>query len=329
MIPAQPRRPLPRLAAGFLFLCAGAAAQPAAPGPQEPAPLGPGVVARLDGADISLADYQEFLWRQTGKRALGQMVDELLLEKACLRFGIQVDEAALGAAVEERMSQALQERPAAAFEADMRARGFDLPMLREMFRTEALRLQRLDGLIRATRSATDARILTAFEARYGTGGVKVEVRHLLFMPHVLRAERIRAGADAKNLDADALKAEAESLAREARARAAAGEDFAALAGALSHDQVSKKEGGLISSYRPGLYGPSFTEAVESLEPGGLSPVVESGAGFHVIQLVSRTRTRLEEVRAQLVAEVLAAEPDWQEREDLLAALRGKANLEMW
>ena len=114
-----------------------------------------------------------------------------------------------------------------------------------------------------------------------------------------------------------------------RARAAGGEDFAALASAMSHDQVSKKDGGLIGSYRPGLYGPAFTAAVESLEPGAISPVIESGAGFHVIQLVSRTRTRLEDVRQELTREILEAEPTWQEREDLLEALRGKSKLEMW
>jgi parvulin-like peptidyl-prolyl isomerase len=297
--------------------------------PQEPAPLGAGVVARLDGVDISLAAYQDFLWRQTGKRALNQMVDDMLLEKACLRFGITTDEAAVSAAAEERLVQAAQGQPLDQFEADLRTRGFDLSMLRALFRTEALRVQRLDSLVRATRSATDARLETAFEARYGPGGIQVELRQILFMPHVLRAERIRGGADPKTLDQDELKAESARMAAEARARAAAGEDFGALAGAISHDQVSKKDGGRISSYRPGLYGPAFTAAVENLEPGELSPVVESGAGFHVIQLVARTRTQMAEVREQLISEVMAAEPDWQEREDLLAALRGKAKLEMW
>ncbi len=317
--------------AAALVLLAAAAGALSAPEQeaQEPAPLGPGVVARLDGADISLASYQDFLWRQSGKRALNQMVDDLLLEKACARFGVAVDEAAVEAAAEERLTQAAQGRPLADFETEMRARGFDLPMLRELFRGEARRLQRLDGLVRATRSATDARVQAAFEARHGAGGLQVEVRHMLFMPHVLRAELIRGGADAKTLDQEALKADAAALAEQARARAAAGESFAELAAALSHDQVSKKESGLIASYRPGLYGPAFTAAVEGLLPGEISPVVESGAGFHVIQLVSRTQTRLADVREQLIREVMEAEPDWQEREDLQAALRGKAKLEMW
>lgn len=317
--------------AAALVLLATAAGALSAPKreAQEPAPLGPGVVARLDGVDISLAAYQDFLWRQSGKRALNQMVDDLLLEKACARFGVLVDEAAAEAAAEERLAQASQGRPLADFETEMRTRGFDLPMLRDMFRVEARRIQRLDGLVRATRSATDARLQAAFEARHGAGGLQLEVRHMLFMPHVLRAERIRAGADPKTLDQEALKTEAAALAEQARARAAAGEDFAELAGALSHDQVSKKDGGLIASYRPGLYGPAFTEAIEGLQPGEISPVVESGAGFHVVLLVARNQTRLADVREQLIREVMEAEPDWQEREDLQAALRGKAKLEMW
>lgn len=322
-------RPFIGLTALALLLIAAELLRPAAQEPQEPAPLGSGVVARLDGADITLADYKDFLWRQNGKRAVSQMVDDILLEKACQRFGIPADEAAVGAAVEERLVQAAQGQPLELFESDLRTRGFDLSMLRELFRTEALRVQRLDGLVLATRTATDARLETAFEARYGTGGIQVELRHVLFMPHVLRAERIRGGADPKSLDQDQLKSDAAALAAEARARAAAGEDFGALAGAISHDQVSKKDGGRISSYRPGLYGPAFSAAVDALQPGEISPVIESGAGFHVIQLVSRTRTELATVRAGLIEELMAAPPDWQEREDLLTALRGKAKLEMW
>lgn len=311
-------RCLPAAAAALLILPA-----------QEPQPLASGVVARLDGEDITLAAYQDFLWRQTGKRAVSQMADEILLEKAAQRFGVTLDEAAADAAAADRLAQAAQGRPAAEFEAEMRSRGYDPEMLRALFRAEALRVQRLDGIARATRSATDARIAAAFEADFGPGGVQVEVAHLLFMPHVMRADRIRAGADPKSLDAEALKQEARELAQRARARAAAGEDFAALAAELSHDQVSKKEGGRIVNYRPGLYGPAFSDAVAALQPGECSTVIETGAGFHVVLLHSRTVTRLEEVKADLIERILAAEPDWQEREEILNALRGKSNLQLW
>jgi hypothetical protein len=202
-------------------------------------------------------------------------------------------------------------------------------MLCALFRSEAVRVQRLDGIARATRAATDARIAAAFEADYGAGGTRVEVAHLLFMPHVMRAERIRGGADPKSLDAEALKQEARALAEAARQRAMAGEDFGALAAELSHDQVSKKESGRIANYRPGLYGPAFTDAVAALEPGGVSAVIETGAGFHVIRLVSRTVTRLQDVRPALIERIMNAEPDWQEREEILNALRGKSNLQLW
>ncbi len=329
-MPRPSLRHVPILAAALILpLAARAPDGVAAQEPQEPAPLPTGVVARLDGTDISLTAYQEFLWRQTGKRALSQMVDDLLLEKACIRFGVQADEAAAAQAADERILQASQGRAPEEFEIEMRARGFDAAMLRDLFRAEAIRVQRLDALVRATRTATDTRLQAAFEAKHGPGGVQVEIRHVLCMPHVMRAERIRGGADPKTMDQEALKSEARALAESARGRIAAGEDFAAVASEVSHDQVSKKDGGKIQTYRPGLYGPAFTAAVEALQPGAISEVMESGAGFHVIQVVARTVTRMDEVRAILVEEVLTAEPTWQDREDLLAALRNKADLKMW
>lgn len=298
---------------------------------QEPAsaPLPEGVVARLDGEDISLAEYQDYLWRQTGKRMLPQLVDDRLIARACERFGVEADPAEVEARVAERLEQLMQGREAAVVEAEMRVRGFGLDTLRENLRAEFTRNGRLDALVRATRVATDVRLRAAFEAAYGPGGKQVEVRQVLCMPHVLRAERIRAGADPASIDQEAMREEARALAEAAHARIAAGEDFATVVNDCSHDQATKASGGVLAAYRPGLYGAEFTAAVEALEIGEVSGIVASSAGFHVVQVTRRTVTEFRAVRAELVDAVMQAEPTWQEREELLAGLRARAKIELW
>ncbi|MCB9746024.1 MAG: peptidylprolyl isomerase [Alphaproteobacteria bacterium] len=81
-----------------------------------------------------------------------------------------------------------------------------------------------------------------------------------------------------NRDRDEALALAESL----RARLAAGEDFAELARTYS-DDGSARRGGFLGSAGPGAWVPAFEEAVRGLPVGGLSGVVESHYGFHVIR----------------------------------------------
>ncbi len=298
---------------------------------QEPAtpPLPEGAVALLNGEPVTLEAYKEFLWKQSGKRALPQMLDEMLLLKACERFHVSVDTAAVEATVAERLAQISQGRPQSDFASDIQARGFDEAMLRASLLEEALHVARLDALLRATRVATDQRLQAAFDAEYGPGGVQLELRQVLCMPHVLRAEKIKAGADAREIDLESCKAEARSRAEDARHRLLAGEAFAAVAEALSHDQTTRLAGGQILNYRPGIYGAEFTAAVAALKPGETSAVIETAAGFHIVEVTMRTVTDFQKVRASLVLSVMSAEPNWQEREELLAGLRNQAKIQLW
>jgi len=297
------------------------------PAAQEPLPAG--VVARLDGAAISKQDYLEFLYLRLGKRPVEEFVSNLLVEQEAAVYGIELAPERLAELVAEREDREREALPGAAFEERLMREGKDLAMYRALTREEVRREHLLGELVRATRVVTDERLQQEFERSYGLDGLKLRVRHVLVMPNVLRAERIRAGARPDQLDLAALKEEARRLAEDALARLQAGEDFAAVAVALSHDRVTREQGGELQNYNGRLYGPDFRAVVEALQPGQLSSVVESGAGFHVVQLIDRTLTPLDSVRAELVQQILDAEPTWQERNALVQALLAKADLQLW
>jgi len=79
-----------------------------------------------------------------------------------------------------------------------------------------------------------------------------------------------------------LQVRAESVLK----RAQAGEDFAALAREFSNsgDRVNGGQLGLRSADR---YPPLFIDATQNLPVGGLSAVLRSGAGFHVLKVVEK------------------------------------------
>lgn len=108
---------------------------------------------------------------------------------------------------------------------------------------------------------------------------------------------------------DAARAAAEAVI----ARLKAGEDFAAVAAEVSADAGTKAQGGDLGWISRGMLVGPFEDALFALEAGGLSDVVRTEFGFHVI--------RLEEVRAgelqpfEAVRDELAAETRTRRAED--------------
>ncbi len=81
---------------------------------------------------------------------------------------------------------------------------------------------------------------------------------------------------------DKTKEEAKQFAEELRKQALAGEDFAKLAETNSDDRGSAAAGGSLGSFTREQMVPEFSNAAFALEVGGVSKVVESPFGFHVI-----------------------------------------------
>ena len=70
-------------------------------------------------------------------------------------------------------------------------------------------------------------------------------------------------------------------------RARAGEDFTRLVREFSDGAGAATNGGLVGLRTADRYPPLFVEATRTLREGGISEVVRSGAGFHVIKVVEK------------------------------------------
>jgi peptidyl-prolyl cis-trans isomerase SurA len=75
--------------------------------------------------------------------------------------------------------------------------------------------------------------------------------------------------------------------QELRYRVLNGENFATLAILYSEDPGSAKNGGELGLFGRGEMYPAFEVAAFSLEKGGVSEIVETEAGFHILQLIER------------------------------------------
>lgn len=121
-------------------------------------------------------------------------------------------------------------------------------------------------------------------------------RHELVVRHlVVLSERWRP---AEHRDSARTRAE------EALARARAGEDFEVLVAEYSDEPRAAERGGLLEPGREGSWVPEFWEAASSLDEGEISDVVETEFGFHVIRLQERNPVPFDEVRHQVVEQMV-------------------------
>ncbi|MDJ0363679.1 peptidylprolyl isomerase [Hymenobacter sp. H14-R3] len=86
---------------------------------------------------------------------------------------------------------------------------------------------------------------------------------------------------------DKAKQDAIAQLNDLRGRILAGESFETLAKQFSQDPGSGAQGGYLGFFKKGELVPEYEAASRKLEPGQMSPVVESQFGFHLIQFIER------------------------------------------
>jgi peptidyl-prolyl cis-trans isomerase D len=114
-------------------------------------------------------------------------------------------------------------------------------------------------------------------------------------PEQVRARHIlvKVQADASDAQKADAKARAEGLRKKIVDEKA---DFAELARQFSEDTGSKASGGDLGFNAAGAWVPEFSRAAFALAPGGVSEVVQSQFGFHVIKVEEKRPPQTKELK---------------------------------
>lgn len=122
------------------------------------------------------------------------------------------------------------------------------------------------------RSASGFHIVKLLDTRAAAAHMvsQTSARHIL-----VQTNRIVTDAEARQ--------RLTNLARRIRA----GEDFAALARAVSDDKGSAAQGGELGWVSPGQLVPEFEQAMHSLAPGEVSEPFRTQFGWHIVQVLDR------------------------------------------
>jgi peptidyl-prolyl cis-trans isomerase SurA len=205
-----------------------------------------------------------------------QVLERLVLDKAQLQLaqstGMRVDELQLDRAV-QRIAQnngmALSE-----FRRALERDGVDFERFRADLRQQILlarlREREVDDRVQVSEAEIDA-YLEEHKASLASA-VEYDVAHILVrVPEQARPEQVE---------------QARARAARVREEARAGADFARLAASHS-DAGDALQGGALGWRAPGRLPELFAEALRNLQPGAVSDLLRSPAGFHVVKLLGR------------------------------------------
>lgn len=161
------------------------------------------------------------------------------------------------------------------------------PLVRQQLDQEMI-LRYRDSLVQVDTAVTDEELRAAFEEE--APGARIRARHVLlgYPPEATPAQR------------DSVRAEAEAL----RERILSGASFEEVARERSQDPGSAPRGGDLGFFGRGDMVRPFEEAAFALEPGEVSPVVESPFGVHLIRLEERRSPGFDEVREEFRARLV-------------------------
>lgn len=271
-----------RLAAGLLLALAAFAA------PAREVVLVDRVVAVVNKDVITLTELHEQtaaamaeLRRQgiaAPERAVleRQVLERLVLDKAQQQLaeatGLRVDELQLDRAV-QRVAQN-NNLPLAEFRRALERDGVDFERfraeLRQRLLLSRLREREVDDRVQVSEAEIDA--FLAENKANPSEAVEYDVAHIL----------MRVPEQASPGQVAQARARAERVREEARA----GADFARLAASHS-DAGDALQGGALGWRAPGRLPELFAEALRDMQPGTVSELLRSPAGFHVVKLLGR------------------------------------------
>ncbi|MCU0611116.1 MAG: peptidylprolyl isomerase [Candidatus Eisenbacteria bacterium] len=210
---------------------------------------------------------------------LNQLIDDRLLLNHARQETLTATSDEIEATLQERVEQIRSRFPSeSSFMAQLEAEGLDMPRFRELQRRvveEQLLKAKLQEQLRSEWriQVSESEVRRFCDERADEipdTPERVELQHILLKPG----------------PAPAVRAAQDSLLASLKARLAAGESFDALAREYSED-ASASLGGDLGYFARGSMVPEFETALERMQPGEVSGVVETRFGLHLIQLVQR------------------------------------------
>ena len=263
-------------------------------------------VARVGDQAFSRADYAEYLVSRAGVPNLYDYVCEQVVLIEAGKRGLLPTDAEVAAAYDAELARVVEaayggdpER----WEQDQAKLGYS-PETSRQRRLAQLRAEvAMEKMIRADRDVSEARVTQRFHELFGDPPERTSIEALFF-----NAYRGLTGSERPDLPA--LKQAARERASAARTAWLGGAPLADLLPGSDDPSHAEIVHGVVAEFRPRTLGKAIDAAVASLDkPGDISQPLDAFDGAWLVRLVSREPVTLEQVRAEVEAEIRDAPID--------------------
>ncbi len=217
------------------------------------------------------AERENFI-KQASEDTLTQLINNRLIQERAAEFGLKVEDAELDQTIANIIRQ--NNRSREEFLQDLEKIGTSEQAHRETIRRQILESRVVNMEVRSKVVITDQQIQEYYNTQY----VKQDAPD----GYTILQIGLTWGAEARSA---ATKTDAIELAAILIQKAKDGTDFKKLAREYS-DMPSAKHGGAIGSFAREELAPFMREAILSLQPGGISEIVESEAAIQLFKLLS-------------------------------------------
>jgi peptidyl-prolyl cis-trans isomerase SurA len=219
-------------------------------------------------APLSLAEKT-----QLPTLALNRLIDRMLVMQKIKELNIKVTDDEVRQAIEDvkKQNNISQET----LTATLQAQGLSFEQYKAQLREQLERLRLMSQEVRDKVVVGEKEMLAYYDANRAKYG-EVEMfraRHIFF----------RIDPKASPEEVAKVTATAQSVLQEARS----GKDFAELAKQYSSDTESAKSGGELGAFKQGEMLPEIEGTVLAMKPGGISDLIKTPSGIHIIKLEER------------------------------------------
>ncbi|MEO7502675.1 MAG: peptidylprolyl isomerase [Gemmatimonadaceae bacterium] len=211
--------------------------------------------------------------------ALNQLIDEEILVQKAHEMKVEVTESDVNRTVDEQIKRVHDQfKTEEEYKTELRNAGFGTPdeyrrTLYTQFYRRSLQQRVFPDLQKTAhaRNVSEAEVEEAFlknKEFLNKQPATVTFRQIVVAPKPTAEQKTRARAKAESLLVEVKK----------------GGDFEQIAKRESMDQASKPTGGDLGWNRRGAMVPQFERMMFALNPGQISPVVETAFGYHIIRV---------------------------------------------
>lgn len=207
------------------------------------------------------------------KGVLERLISDRAQLQVAAEYGIRIDDAAVDFAEQNLARQSQME--VEAFRQRMAKEGISAAALRTQLRDQLtlvrLREREVDARVRISDQDVEKALVDQQAANNDPFAQEINLAQLL----------VAVPEKADDTMVSQLQAQAQALL----VRIRSGEDFVTLV--RQYSDADRSKGGEFGLRRADRYPPSFVQATQTVAAGGVSELVRSGAGFHILKVLDR------------------------------------------